>query len=629
MSPTLVTGDPARADRAPAMHPTRRALRWCGRLIHGRRGAVGKVGAWGGALALAACASSAGPAAPVRGNGPPAAAAPVGAGASATATPPPPEGALPRMRVAATPRFGNAVVCARCHSASSSVFRDGKGRDVSPFGEWQVSMMGLAAREPYFLAAVERELADAGAAGPQVEALCWRCHAPAAHAEAQALGRALSLELVTSGGDDLAELARGGVDCVGCHGIDPQTLGTAASYAAGAPLRTDRVVYGALTAPRGEAMVAMAKTEPRFGEHVRQSALCGGCHTVLVPTRDERGLTGEVLAEQTTYLEWRSSAFAGQRARATGAAPGVETSCQDCHMPLLDDDGAPVISVFATRPPAGLEPRPAARHTLVGGSAYLLERLAELPEVLGVAASASELRAAAGRSRALLGRAAALRLVAGPRARTVTAVVQNLTGHKLPTGYPSRRMWLRVVVRDAAGATIWESGAHRDGALVDAAGARLDLPQVVFPHRTKLGGRDGLGPVVWEAVPVDARGQRTHLLTRAVRFVKDDRLLPLGFDPQAPQAALAAPAGVGADADFTAGSDSVTIALPPGAATVHAELLYQALTPEVFESYSPRAGVRARVLLQLGERPPVPEVLARAEWAAAWASAQVEGGEKP
>ncbi len=35
----------------------------------------------------------------------------------------------------------------------------------------------------------------------------------------------------------------------------------------------------------------------------------------------------------------------------------------------------------------------------------------------------------------------------------------NLSGHKLPTGYPEgRRMWLQVLVRDGSGEAIWSSG---------------------------------------------------------------------------------------------------------------------------------------------------------------------------
>lgn len=34
-------------------------------------------------------------------------------------------------------------------------------------------------------------------------------------------------------------------------------------------------------------------------------------------------------------------------------------------------------------------------------------------------------------------------------------------GHKLPTAYPSRRVWLHVSIRDAANALVFESGTLR------------------------------------------------------------------------------------------------------------------------------------------------------------------------
>src|SRR4029077_5355721 len=48
----------------------------------------------------------------------------------------------------------------------------------------------------------------------------------------------------------------------------------------------------------------------------------------------------------------------------------------------------------------------------------------------------------------------------------VQVLVQNLTGHKMPTAYPSRRAWLHVVVRDAHDHAVFESGAlHADGSI--------------------------------------------------------------------------------------------------------------------------------------------------------------------
>src|SRR5258708_40362333 len=44
--------------------------------------------------------------------------------------------------------------------------------------------------------------------------------------------------------------------------------------------------------------------------------------------------------------------------------------------------------------------------------------------------------------------------------------VENLSGHKLPTAYPSRRVWLHVVVRDRNGQAVFESGdVHAAGSI--------------------------------------------------------------------------------------------------------------------------------------------------------------------
>lgn len=560
---------------------------------------------WLGCSVLAACGAE-----PAR---PPVVAPTSGAAAPATGL------RLPAERAINTDRFANVVVCSRCHTAGATAMRDAAGRDISPVGDWQVSMMGLAARDPYFLAALRREVSGrATAAAQEIEGLCLRCHAPTAHAEATARGQRLRLDQLLDGTDEVAELARSGVDCVGCHALEPATLGTPASYSAAAPLRTDRVVFGALREPHTEAMLVMSRTEPRYGEHVQKSELCSGCHTVLVPQLDARGPTGRVLAEQTTFLEWRASAFA----RGDGGVPA--TACQSCHMPALDDDGAPVSSVYSTRPPSGLAARSLARHSLAGGSAYLLDRLAEDPSWMGAPVSASQLRAAAARSRALLRSAASITFA--PQRGELSITVHNHTGHKLPTGYPSRRMWLQVEILDAGGNVVWQSGGHERGAIVDGRGQRLDPAGVIEPHRTRLGGADAR-PLIWEAVPVDARGAHTHLVTAAERFAKDNRILPRGFSLAAPEAELATARGVEADTDFSAGSDTVALALPPGAARVRVALLYQAIAPETLESYRPEDGREARRFLAVTKVSPEPEVLTRAEWAAPGYLAP--GGAKP
>ena len=93
--------------------------------------------------------------------------------------------------------------------------------------------------------------------------------------------------------------------------------------------------------------------------------------------------------------------------------------------------------------------------------------------------------------------------------------VTNMTGHKLPTGYPSRRAWLHVMVRDAAGRTVFESGA------VDARGAIAgndhdEDPLRVEPHYDQIDSAEQVQ--MYESVMADIAGAVTTGLLRGLRI---------------------------------------------------------------------------------------------------------------
>ena len=154
--------------------------------------------------------------------------------------------------------------------------------------------------------------------------------------------------------------------------------------------------------------------------------------------------------------------------------------------------------------------------------------------------------------------------------------VLNEAGHKFPTGYPSRRAWLHVVVADAAGRVIFESGAFQpDGRVAgndnDADAARFE------PHYTQINRADEVQ--IYESMMVDSRGSVTTGLLSGVRYVKDNRLLPRGLTKASATADVAVHGGAATDADFAGGSDRVRYSVSAGGAsgpfTVTVKLWFQ------------------------------------------------------
>ncbi|MEO8845232.1 MAG: hypothetical protein ABI591_25560 [Kofleriaceae bacterium] len=485
-----------------------------------------------------------------------------------TATRPEPLAALPPPAAAKTDRFVDSGVCAQCHLVGDSVtaLHDATGANVSPVLLWRSSLMALAARDPYYLASFAEEVANAKpAAKPGIETLCTRCHSPAGSEERDATGDHLALADLAGGDDPASRLARDGVTCTACHQIDPANLGGQSSFGGGFVIGYGRTIYGPYLDPRASPMMLMVNYTPTSGPHIMRSELCATCHTVIVPTA-----SGSI-TEQATYLEWRSS-----------SASAMNVQCQSCHVPTVDSTGA-AIKTQAAGYPTDLSPRaPIGKHVFVGGNSYVLSLIEDGLAWSGAGLAADELEASVARDQLHLTTAA--RVTIGSVTRTGAAVtftvhVQNLTGHKLPTGYPSRRMWLHVTVA-AAGATVFESGGTDEtGAIVGRAGV-LGLQ----PHRDTVASSDEVQ--VWESTFIDHHGNPTHRSTEAAYYNKDDRILPAGFAPSTIDAPRIEPIGVVADPSFLPGSDEVTYNLTgiPVAATVTASLSYQVLGPEIVEA---------------------------------------------
>ncbi len=300
---------------------------------------------------------------------------------------------------------------------------------------------------------------------------------------------------------------------------------------------------------------------PALAAHIRDAALCGSCHTLYTKARGPGGKVIGTLPEQMPYLEWLHSDYKDRE------------TCQQCHMPVVNQPVA-ITAVF------GQLREGMHRHEFIGGNFLMQQILNDYRGDLATAAQPGQLVAATLRTREFLQTQSASvsleNLVRHDGRLSLEVRVRNLTGHKLPTAYPSRRAWLHVTVQDREGHTIFESGAlHPDGSI--AGNVNDEDPHRYEPHYRTITSPQQVE--IFESILKDSDGAVTTGLLSAVGYLKDNRVLPTGFDKATASHDIAVTGRALDDPNFTGGSSTVRYLIDAGSAPgpfrVHAELWYQ------------------------------------------------------
>lgn len=307
-------------------------------------------------------------------------------------------------------------------------------------------------------------------------------------------------------------------------------------------------------------------------------------------------------------------------------------------MPQPEAGYSTAISLLPATSP---ERTPYGQHTLAGGNAHLLEILRDYRAELGITGSTSVFGFNEKITHTQNFLASAASLTVSPPVPTgdnleFTVAVSNNTGHKLPSAYPSRRMWLHVMVRNNNAQVIFESGRPDSRGYISTDESRLkadcmsahklegfDSSLCYETHRDIID--DPSQVAIYETVLGDVNANITHTLLQAFNYLKDNRIPPAGFTNS--RAAIiepqTIPAGVTGDTDFNCvsagegcGMDTVhyriNIASQTGPFSVEARLLYQSTQPGFVDGMHNVGDRVNRFKVMYNAIPPSVEVLASA-----------------
>ncbi len=463
--------------------------------------------------------------------------------------------------------FAGAGQCAQCHYATDGVLQTSGGLDVSPTTGWRSGMMANSAKDPLWRAKVSAESLAHPHLQNVIEDKCNTCHSPMGRTEAHYHGA--DYFTFQEAMDDT--LSQDGVSCTLCHQIRSDNLGTEESFSGNYMISDAREIFGPYENPFANAMINIVNYAPLKAEHIGESSLCATCHTLFTPFVDDDGNVAGYFPEQTPYLEWLNSNF-----------PEENASCQSCHMPEVRED----MKISASPPFLSTQRNPVYEHEFVGGNAFMNRLIRDNAAELGANATADQFDTTARRAVEMLQSAVALELQhsVSNDSLFIDVLVSNLSGHKFPTGFPSRRAWIYLKISDENQQLLFESGGYDENGRING------LAEPYESHHNII--RDENQVQIYQSLMQDVNGNLTYTLLRGAEYLKDNRIPPQGFVSSAPDIEpIAVHGAASADPDFNksaagiegSGADIVhfILPLPEGMSflEIEAKICYQTVSP--------------------------------------------------
>jgi hypothetical protein len=406
--------------------------------------------------------------------------------------------------------FATSGACENCHGKDpegiASTLPDGS--DVNVVDDWRSSIMANSAKDPFWKAKMRQEILTNPQHEEEIGNFCTKCHAPLGrHAMEQTGVESYTfahLQTDTAGLD--------GVSCVACHQQSTFNLGN--EHSGNLHFEEDQIAYGPFESPLVSPMALQSGYEPVYSLHISDAGVCAGCHTLITNTVDFAGnSTGETFIEQATYHEWLNSEY-GEDAQ--------NVTCQNCHMPELPEQ-LPIGLAAGYDTPGRA---PFSLHTLVGGNKLMLEIMRDNMDTLGISADVEDFDATIQATIDII-QFQSLSLDVEELERDgeslkIGVTMENLAGHKFPSGYPARRLFIQVTVTDSGtDEVVFSSGEWDDEFYL------VDEDDGYEPHHDVITSDDQVQ--IYEMVMADTEGNPTTVLERADDYLKDNRLPPLGF----------------------------------------------------------------------------------------------------